>query len=69
MIMRLIIKCVFAMACKVFYPFLETTMSIVSLQKTKSPASWTLSSLAFKQEDALTITPVELMKCTLGRYY
>lgn len=59
----------FAMACKVFYLFVETTMSIVSLQKTKSPASWTLSSLAFKQDGASTVAPFELIKCVLGRNY
>ncbi|EMD81052.1 hypothetical protein C408_0492 [Vibrio diabolicus E0666] len=44
-------------------------MSIVSLQKTKSPASWTLSSLAFKQDGASTVAPFELIKCVLGRNY
>jgi len=47
--MRLIIKCVFATDCKVFYPFVETTISIVSVHKTKSPASWTLSLLALNK--------------------
>ncbi|EGQ9179203.1 hypothetical protein F9H62_25415 [Vibrio alginolyticus] len=67
--MRLIIKCVFATNCKVFYPFVETTISIVSVHKTKSPALWTLSLLVLNKIVRALLPLFELIRRLLGRNY